>query len=262
MHRMKRMINAILIYALKNRFPLVFYPVVTFKPNFHSRLFLFIRSSKYWIISAGLLRFVLLRSDIDAQDSSFVQNLLEPYDRQSRMKSGDVVFDAGASIGEQTIMYAKTVGTNGRVVAIEPSPERAKILNKNILINRLKNVTVIEGALWSSAGETEFEFYGLGAPGLKLGGTTHRTKVTTYTIDQIASSLNITKIDFLKMDIEGSECEALRDVITPIESMGVETHTIGGKNTVESLKKILTKREYSLAVHQRRDGLHILTAHL
>ena len=160
------------------------------------------------------------------------------------------------------MMYAKMVGSNGRVIAIEPSPGRAKILRKNILINRLKNVTVIEGALWSHPGETEFEFYGEGAPGFKLGDTVNQTKVRTYTIDQITSSLNIDRIDFLKMDIEGSECEALKDVVIPITGMGIETHVVNGENTMHPLNRILKGRNYSVRIWHRRDGLHILTAWL
>ena len=58
-------------------------------------------------------------------------------------KEGDVVIDVGAHIGRYTIIASKRVGPNGKVIAIEADPSNFEMLNRNIQLNRLANVTTL-----------------------------------------------------------------------------------------------------------------------
>ena len=59
-----------------------------------------------------------------------------------------VFVDVGAHIGKYTIIMAKRIGDYGKVIALEPDPNNYRILEKNIFLNKLKNVTLLRKALW------------------------------------------------------------------------------------------------------------------
>ena len=70
---------------------------------------------------------------------------------------GDIVIDVGPALGLYTILASKKVGPFGQVVAIEPHPEILKLLNSNIIVNKLDNVTILNYAAYSK--ETELKLY-------------------------------------------------------------------------------------------------------
>ncbi|MCC2649537.1 MAG: putative methyltransferase FkbM family [Nitrososphaeraceae archaeon] len=72
-------------------------------------------------------------------------------------KEGDVVIDIGAAFGFYTIIGAKRVGTNGKVVAIEALRDSFKMLNRNIKLNQLTNVISLNYAVYSK--ETKVKLY-------------------------------------------------------------------------------------------------------
>ncbi len=256
----KRIMNATMRRALRFNSPLIVYIQFTLNPLFF-RPFIFLRREKFWTVKFGRKQFHVIKQKHGIKNWSLLHNLLEPYDVYSRIKEGNIVLDAGASIGEQTLLYAKSVGQKGRVIAIEASPERAAILRRNLAINHLDNVTVIVGALWNKIGEIELEFYA--EDGLKVAEESrNKTRVKTYTLDQIAQEFSLKAINFLKMDIEGSEYEVLKDTQVPIKGMGMETHTVNEVNTAYPIRKLLTERRYSVRIWERKDGLHILNAWL
>ncbi|MEM3192072.1 MAG: FkbM family methyltransferase [Candidatus Parvarchaeota archaeon] len=94
------------------------------------------------------LKFILKRhSDF----SSFYQVFVEKsYPHLLELtRSGDTIIDAGANIGIFTTIASVLVGDPGSVIAIEPDPDNLAILKDNIRINNLKNVTLIERALYN-----------------------------------------------------------------------------------------------------------------
>jgi precorrin-6B methylase 2 len=72
-------------------------------------------------------------------------------------KEGDVVVDVGAHIGRYTIIASKRVGPNGKVIAIEADPSNFEMLNRNVQLNRLANVTTLNYAAFSR--ETRIKLY-------------------------------------------------------------------------------------------------------
>jgi len=65
---------------------------------------------------------------------------------------GDIVIDAGASIGAFSIKSSLLVGKEGKVIAIEPEPNSFKILDTNIKANKLFNVLCLNLALSNKEG--------------------------------------------------------------------------------------------------------------
>ena len=148
------------------------------------------------------------------------------YDEGHEFNEGDVVVDAGARIGTFTARASRAVGCAGRVIAIEPEPRSYALLCKNIQANQLNNVTPIQKVLWSAAQPLEFYLSGNAAAHSAycdgFYGSTGETIVSeAVTLDGILEELGIGRVDFVKMDIEGSEIEALKGM-SRILSSGVE----------------------------------------
>lgn len=68
---------------------------------------------------------------------------------------GDAVWDVGANIGFISLVAARIVGPEGRVVAIEPDPACARAVRRNASLNHMGQIHVVEVAAGAGSGETE-----------------------------------------------------------------------------------------------------------
>lgn len=137
-----------------------------------------------------------------------IPRLAHDYERFFRVKRGDVVIDAGAHIGLFTLSIADRAGT---IVAIEPEPKNLRALRYNIKLRNLDNVLIIEKALWNF--RAKFPLY-LGRTSLAHSliqnlASSRSIEVDADTLDNIVFGIGLQKIDFVKLDIEGAEVEAL-----------------------------------------------------
>lgn len=128
--------------------------------------------------------------------------------------AGDTFVDAGANIGFYTILASRIVGETGNVVAVEMMPETASTLRRNLCLNNIKNVTVIERALSAEAEQEVIArvsegHYGKAsiAQNLHVGNFLEET-VKSTTLSKVLDG--ITHIALMKMDLEGVEYEALQ----------------------------------------------------
>ncbi|MGP8217171.1 MAG: FkbM family methyltransferase [Bacteroidia bacterium] len=129
------------------------------------------------------------------------------------VNEGDYVIDAGGCYGDTALFFAHHAGNRGKVYSFEFVPENIEILSKNIEINlQLKErIELMQIPLWSEPGiPVYYEQFG---PATKVSMSPISEKssiVKTTTIDQLVSKNQIKKVDFIKMDIEGAEIEALK----------------------------------------------------
>lgn len=131
---------------------------------------------------------------------------------ESLIKEGDTVIDIGANIGYYTLKFAKKVGENGKVYAFEPDPKNFEILKKNVDLNGYKNIYLFQVALSNRIGDDllflndenhgDHQLY-------RSEETRKQVKVKTETLDKFVENEIIKKIDFIKMDIQGGEFNAL-----------------------------------------------------
>jgi FkbM family methyltransferase len=125
--------------------------------------------------------------------------------------AGHVIVDIGAGRGEDVFAFSRAVGPAGRVWAIEPHPISFAALGKLCELNRLSNVTLLNYACMERAGELQIETLPVwesnyvrdGAPSL----ASYPVKGVRF--DDLAAEHGIERIDFLKMNIEGAERQAL-----------------------------------------------------
>lgn len=129
---------------------------------------------------------------------------------------GMLVVDAGANCGIYTMAAARLVGPSGRVLSFEPGAQAFGILEKNIEINRFRNVRAYRAALCDKNGKgrlyhlnSEHVSFSLGCP-----KNTHVEfeEVATRTLESVLEEEGIDKVGLIKMDVEGAEELVLRGV--------------------------------------------------
>jgi len=137
------------------------------------------------------------------------------------IKKNDIVLDVGANIGYFTLIFAKLVGKDGIVFAFEPEPTNFDLLKKNVTINGYKNVILIRKALSDRTGKTKL-FLSEGNLGDHIIMDTKENRnsieIDTITGEDYFRDLN-KKINFIKMDIQGAEINALRGMSSLLQKM-------------------------------------------
>ena len=125
------------------------------------------------------------------------------------VKPGMTVVDVGAHLGEFALRAARLTGTKGMVYAFEPQPEIVAFLEHNIQINSCTNVKAEKVALGENDGQVEFEITrepstsSLAAS--QPRGTISRIVVETRSLDSFLQEVKQTRVDFMKVDVEGAE---------------------------------------------------------
>lgn len=116
---------------------------------------------------------------------------------------GVVLVDVGANIGYYTLVAASSLGDTGKIIAFEPSPENCSLLKMSVEKNGFRNVKVYTKAVADISGVV----------GLKMddsNGMIHKEHLDACTYQVEAVTLddvlrNESRIDVIKMDIEGAE---------------------------------------------------------
>ena len=133
----------------------------------------------------------------------------EVYERVHRPSVGDTVIDVGAYVGMFSIKAAVRVQDTGSVYSIEPSSDNNRYLRLNTV--RLRNVTLVPVALGADTGYGQLTSTDA-SPCHQL--TKRRDKdteeVRIETMDDLVARLGIQKVDFIKIDVEGSELKVLK----------------------------------------------------
>lgn len=130
------------------------------------------------------------------------------------IQPGWTVFDVGANVGIYTILSAAGVGPTGHVYAFEPVPDVRQILLDNLSRAGAANVTIAGTAVSDAPGEVEL--FVNEETALTSIGRTGRGKIVAVrrvpvcTLDAYASDRGVSRIDLLKIDVEGFEGHVLR----------------------------------------------------
>lgn len=131
-----------------------------------------------------------------------------PYELEEinlRVEKGDIVFDCGANMGLFSVL---AMNSGGGVYGFEPTPHTREYLRRYERIYQ-KQLHIFPYALSDKEGETEFyigsDLNGENSIG-NLSGTCKKCiTVPMRTIDNFVKENEITKVDFIKADIEGAE---------------------------------------------------------
>lgn len=137
------------------------------------------------------------------------------------VRPGDVVLDLGANIGYFTTLAGRLVGPAGKVISFEPEPNNFRYLKRNIELNKLENIEAYQKAVSNANGSTKLFIcsYDSGHHTInQLDGITAYSRGRKYQrfsidvdmvrIDDFISG-KISKVDVIKMDVEGAEALAV-----------------------------------------------------
>jgi FkbM family methyltransferase len=124
--------------------------------------------------------------------------------------AGDVVFDVGAGIGAETLLFSRLVGASGRVVSIEAHPGTYRRLVDLCRANGLDNVTPLQVAVSDSDSAAAISDHPHHALNTLVEAEAGGIEVPARRIETIGHELGINRIDLLKMNIEGAERVAIR----------------------------------------------------
>jgi FkbM family methyltransferase len=130
---------------------------------------------------------------------------------QSLDTRGWTCCDVGANVGAITLALAKFVGPTGKIYSFEPGPPNLSRLRANLSLNCnvANRVQVIEAGVGRIPGEL-FWAEERGNPGNALVGATGSHKIGIITLDEFVRERSISKLDFLKIDVEGMELDVMQ----------------------------------------------------
>lgn len=167
-------------------------------------------------------------SDVQTYKQVFID---QEYDCMTKTPP-KVIIDAGANIGLTSIYFANKY-PDAKIIAIEPEQSNYDLLEENIAL--YPNIIPVHAALWNKNEIINLIDPGLGKWGfmteLKNSSENQRAKtchdVMAITVDNIIQEHNLSKIDILKIDIEGAEREVFFDTsswIDKVDSIIIELH--------------------------------------
>ncbi len=150
---------------------------------------------KFWIVGAGNHGYWLGSYEY-AERKLF----------EKTIRQGWVVYDIGANAGFYTLLSSFLVGKKGRVYAFEPLSANINYLEKHLVLNKVKNVFIVNKAVWNSDGllnfakESDERTTGQISP-------EGRFKVEAISLDHFAIGKGCPNC--LKIDVDGTEVEVL-----------------------------------------------------
>ncbi len=183
------------------------------------------------------------------------------YFRHFVPQKGSIVFDVGGELGLETKQFSKIVGDKGMVYTFECLPSHIDTLKG--IANNTTNVQLVEYACWNK--KQKLTFYEGHTPGSgtavteakgQRGQTLANTRtpgltVNANTLDNLwREYANGEAINFLKMDIEGAEYEALEGASELLENTKnaviAAYHMREGERTASKVEKMLKAKGFQV----------------
>ncbi|MGL1861913.1 MAG: FkbM family methyltransferase [Pseudodesulfovibrio sp.] len=119
-------------------------------------------------------------------------------------EAGDVVLDLGAFLGDSAVAFSRLVGDSGHVYSFEALSSQFETLKTNLAHFNCGNVTPCFNAAWNKAEEL---YMSSNRGSSSIGSGDH--PVPGIRVDDFVRERGIEQVDFIKMDIEGAEQEAI-----------------------------------------------------
>jgi FkbM family methyltransferase len=149
---------------------------------------------------------------LDPEHKSLVYELIKP---------GMFVIDVGSNNGEMALNFARLTGKSGSVIGFEPVPANFKRCKYNFDLNGFANLKVESSALGDLCGNLFFDdmpLHNSGGAFLSIDSNEQTMAIPVTTLDQYALLNNLTRMDFVKIDVEGSELNVLKGAISAINT--------------------------------------------
>lgn len=188
------------------------------------------------------------------------------YQHFYKVQPNDVVIDAGANCGHLSIFFSKLAGPNGKIIAFEPDKFNIERIESNIKLNDglASNIKIEDLLLWDKNELIDFYEAGtVGSSAVWMPDNEHCVKKQAVRIDDWVIENNVQKLDFIKMDIEGAEIEALDGCIKTIETLKpnfaiASYHIVNDEQTYIKVEQFFASMDYPYKTVRFR-GSEIIT---
>ena len=156
-------------------------------------------------------------ADYEADNFNFLKQHCRP---------NDIILDIGAHIGLFAVVAAKISSPHGKVYAFEPAPSTNALLRQTIVLNNMQlNIESHSEAMGKENGKTIFYVSDDKADNsnslvsYKEDRKLHGIDVNIVTIDGFVKTKNLTKVNFMKIDVEGAEYDAIRGAAATFKNL-------------------------------------------
>ncbi|MBT5717040.1 MAG: FkbM family methyltransferase [Opitutae bacterium] len=143
------------------------------------------------------------------------------------------IVDCGSNIG-LSVIYFKHLFPDARIAAFEPDPKLFQYLSDNLADNSFTDIEIHQKAVCDSNAILPFKTDG--ADGGKITASNSDQMVQTVSLNEFLK----TKVDLLKLDIEGNELKVLRSCkehLHLVRNLFIEYHSF--KDKAQELSEIL-----------------------
>ncbi len=134
-----------------------------------------------------------------------------------RLRPGETFVDVGANLGYYSLLASTLVGDTGKVIAVEASPTNAAQLQRNLALNRNRNVRVVQAAASDRVGTLSLYRGPPGRPGqsgvIAGEGLEYECEVPAAPLCEILTPSEISTARIIKIDVEGAEWSVIAGLI-------------------------------------------------
>ena len=168
------------------------------------------------------------------------------------IKNGDMVYDVGANIGIFSLLIAKKY-SNSKVIAFEPEAGNFYKLNKNILLNQLKNIFPFPVGISDKTGISKFyvsstdlgsSCHSLDQPYSDGSYFTpkHEQGISTYSLSDFVKLSSLPFPNHIKIDVDGFELNVVNGIANIfknkfLQTIMIEVSHLVSKGKVEEVIK-------------------------
>jgi FkbM family methyltransferase len=127
----------------------------------------------------------------------------------AQIRDGFVFVDVGANVGGYSLFVAALAGPRARIIAVEPQPTIFERLVFNIRQNPFGTIKALDCAIADKNGDLTLFIHpdNQGETSVKIVGSTEQEalKVPARTLLQLFRDEGFTRVDAVKLDVEGAE---------------------------------------------------------
>jgi FkbM family methyltransferase len=184
--------------------------------------------------------------------ASFIGQYIDIFKKQSYQfntaNEQPLIIDCGANVGVSILYYTKQY-PKAKIIAFEPDKNVFDALKKNVGNIKNDNITLINKGLWNTEGKMVFMAEGADGGRVLEGNSEISPALKTVEIEttSLKSYLN-TKIDFLKIDIEGAEAVVIEDcenLLSNAQQIFIEFHSsVNKKQELDIILNGLKKNNF------------------
>jgi FkbM family methyltransferase len=172
---------------------------------------------------------------------------------------GRTVYDVGGDQGLFSLFFAHRVGENGRVIVVEPNPRSCRRIQQNVRLNNLTNVRILPIGLGERRATIRLTVplsepaRGSAVPAIadqiRREANVKQCEIEVNALDDEIVRSVLPPPDFIKIDVEGMEYEALkgmrRTLTTVRPRLSIEIHGATTEEKIANVRRVVALLEES-----------------